>query len=122
MLADTTGRPLRFLLAPGQSHDILAAPTLLEGCTAQAVIADRAYDANALRSLIADMGAVAVIPSTRSRSATIPHDRLIYRCRNRIERCFSRLKNFRRFATRYDRRAIHFLGFTHLAAAMIWIN
>ncbi len=122
MLADTLGRPLRFLLAPGQSHDILAAPLLLQGCTAKAVLADRAYDSTALRSLIADMGAEAVIPSTRSRSVPIPHDPLIYRCRNRIERCFNKLKHFRRFATRYDRRAIHFLAFIHLAAAMVWMR
>ena len=122
MLTDTLGRPLRFLLAAGQSHDILAAPALLHGFKAQAVLADRAYDTNALRSFIADMGAEAVIPSTRSRAAPIPHDPIIYRCRNRIERCFNRLKHFRRFATRYDRRAIHFLAFTHLAAVMIWMT
>jgi transposase len=85
MLTDTLGRPLRFLLAAGQSHDILAAPILLQGVTAEAVLADRAYDSNGLRSLIADIGATAVIPSTRSRSTPIPHDRAIYRCRNRIE-------------------------------------
>ncbi|OJX18033.1 MAG: IS5 family transposase [Devosia sp. 67-54] len=122
MICDTLGRPLRFLLAPSQSHDILAAPALLEGFTCQAVLADRAYDTNALRSLVADVGAEAVIPSTRSRSTLIPHDRIIYRCRNRIERCFNRLKHFRRFATRYDRRATHFLAFIHLAAAMIWMT
>ncbi len=122
MLTDSFGRPLRFLLAPGQSHDILAAPILLRGYTAEAVLADRAYDSNALRSLIADIGAKVVIPSTRSRSKPIPHDALVYRCRNRIERCFNKLKHFRRFATRYDRRAIHFLGFIHLAAALIWMR
>jgi len=122
MLTDTLGRPLRFLLAPGQSHDILAAPVLLKGFTCEAVLADRAYDTNALRLLLADMGAAAVIPSTRSRSVPIPHDRVIYRYRNRIERCFNRLKHFRRFATRYDRRAAHFLAFIHLAAAMIWMK
>jgi transposase len=122
MLADTLGRPLRFLLAAGQSHVILAAPVLLEGFTAKAVLADRAYDSNALRDLIERSGATAVIPSTRSRSIPIPHDRIAYRCRNRIERCFNKLKHFRRFATRYDRRAIHFLGFIHLAAAMIWMR
>jgi transposase len=46
------------------------------------------------------------------------YDRNIYRVRNRIERCFSKLKHFRRFATRYDRRAVHFLAFIHLASAM----
>jgi len=122
MVCDTLGRPLRFVLAPGQSHDILAAPALLEGFTCDAVLADRAYDTNALRSLIANMGAQPVIPSTRSRSTPIPHDRIIYRCRNRIERCFNRLKHFRRFATRYDRRATYFLAFIHLAAAMIWMT
>lgn len=122
MLADTFGRPLRFLLAAGQSHDILAAPLLLEGCTAQAVLADRAYDSSALRNLIDEIGAKAVIPSTRSRSVPIPHDPIIYKCRNRIERCFNKLKHFRRFATRYDRRARHFLSFIHLAAAMIWMR
>jgi transposase len=122
MLADSLGRPLRFLLAPGQSHDILAAPALLQGYTAEAVLADRAYDSNALRGLVGDIGAKAVIPSTRSRAAPIPHDRITYRCRNRIERCFNKLKHFRRVATRYDRRAIHFLAFVQLAAAMIWMR
>ena len=42
--------------------------------------------------------------------------------RNRIERCFNRLKHFRRFSTRYDRRTIHFQGFVHLAAIMIWLR
>jgi transposase len=51
----------------------------------------------------------------------IPHDTDVYKHQNRIERCFNRLKHFRRFATRYDRRTIHFSGFAHLAAAMIWL-
>lgn len=49
-------------------------------------------------------------------------DITIYKYRNQIERCFGRLKHFRRFATRYDRRTIHSTGFVHLAAAMIWIR
>ncbi len=122
MLADTLGRPLRFLLAPGQSHDILAAPLLLQGCTAKAVLADRAYDSTALRSLIADMGAEAVIPSTRSRSVPIPHDRSSTDAATASSDAFNKLKHFRRFATRYDRRAIHFLAFIHLAAAMVWMR
>jgi len=67
------------------------------------------------------MGAKAVIPCNPTRKITIPHDPVAYKHRNRIERCFNRMKHFRRFATRYDRRTIHFLGFTHLAAAMIWM-
>jgi transposase len=122
MVADSLGRPLRFILTAGQVGDVLAAPALLKGFQAQAVLADKAYDSNALRQLIADSGAEAVIPSNRTRKVIIPHDAAIYRHRNRIERCFNKLKHFRRFATRYDRRASHFLAFIHLAAAMLWMR
>lgn len=122
MLADALGRPLRFLLTPGQTGDITQAPDLLQGQNGNAVLADKAYDSNALRAIIADMGAEAVIPSNRCRKIAIPHDVITYKQRNRIERCFGRLKHFRRFATRYDRRTIHFAGFIHLAAAMIWLR
>lgn len=122
MAADTLGRPIRFILTAGQSGDALAAPALLDGFRPKAVLADKAYDSNALRALIAELGAEAVIPSNRSRKVLIDHDVMAYRARNCIERCFSKLKHFRRFATRYDRRTVHFLGFVHLAAAMIWMR
>ena len=122
MLADALGRPLRFILTGGQVHDVVPAPTLLEGVQGGAVIADKAYDSNALRQLIADNGMLAVIPSTRSRKVAIPHDADLYKQRNRIERCFNKLKHFRRFSTRFDRRAAHFLAFIHIASAMIWMR
>jgi transposase len=122
MLADALGRPLRFIVTAGQVGDITQAPALLEGQAGGAVLADKAYDSNALRAVIADMQAEAVIPSNRSRKVLIPHNSGTYKHRNRIERCFNRLKHFRRFATRYDRRSIHFNGFVHLAAAMIWLR
>ena len=122
LLADTLGRPLRLIVTAGQRGDITQAPALLEGQTAKAVLADKAYDSNALRALIAEMKAEAVIPSNRSRKIIIPHDEVAYKERNRIERCFNKMKHFRRFATRYDRRAIHFSGFAHLAAVMIWLG
>jgi transposase len=122
MLADTLGRPLRFIITAGQVGDITTAPALLDGLSTEAVLADKAYDSNAFRALIANTGAEAVIPSNRSRKVAIPHDAATYKHRNRIERCFNKLKHFRRFATRYDRRTIHFTGFVHLAAAMIWLR
>ncbi len=86
------------------------------------MLADKAYDSNDLRDKIAAMRAKAVIPSKRNRKVCIPHDVDIYKHRNRIERCFNRLKNFRRFATRYDRRTIHFISFVYLSASMIWLR
>jgi transposase len=71
--------------------------------------------------LIAGLGAKAVIPSKSSRLAAIRHDAKAYRLRNRIERCFNRLKHFRRIATRYDRRDVHFLAALHLAAVLQWL-
>ena len=122
MLADALGRPLRFHITAGQAHDITAAQPLLEGQAADAVLADKAYDSNDLRDHIARMKAQAVIPSNRSRKRIIRHDKTLYRERNRIERCFNKLKHFRRLATRYDRRACHFLAFLCLAAATLWMR
>jgi transposase len=121
-LADALGRPLRFVLTGGEAHDITMAPELLAGLSSDGVIADKAYDSNALRNLIAEAGAQAVIPSTRSRKILIPHNAIAYKLRNRIERFFNKLKHFRRIATRYDRRAIYFLAALHLASAMIWMR
>src|SRR3954452_15106657 len=74
MLADALGRPLRFILTGGQVHDVVAAPALLEGLEGDAVIADKAYDSNDLRHIIAEAHMAAVIPSTRSRKVSIPHN------------------------------------------------
>ena len=122
MLADTFGRPLRLHITAGQTHDITAATDLLQGQSAKAILADKAYDSNDERDLIAGMKPAAVVPSTANRKVFIPYDETIYKHRNQIERCFGRMKRFRHFATRYDRRTIHFAGFVHLAAAMIWLR
>lgn len=122
MAADARGRPLRFLLTPGQRGDVTQAEALLADFKASHVLADKAYDSNALRKIIAQSGAQAVIPCNPTRKRLIPYDFEIYKTRNAIERCFNKLKQFRRIATRFDRRAIHFLAFIHLAAAMIWMR
>jgi transposase len=121
-LTDARGRPLRFILTGGQAHDSTTAAALLADRTCPAVIADKAYDNNALRELIAKTGATAIIPSLGSRKILIPHDAVVYKLRNRIERFFNKLKHFRRIATRYDRRALHFLAALYLASAMIWMR
>jgi transposase len=123
MLADALGCPLRFIVSAGQVNDITQAPALLDGQSGgDAVRADKAYDSNALRAIIAEIRATAVIPSNRTRRIIIPHDADAYKQRNRIERCLCRLKHFRCFATRYDGRTANFTGFIHLAAAMIWMQ
>ena len=122
LAADGRGRPLRVILTPGQWGDAPQAPMLLEGYRPDHVIADKAYDSNALRDLIESLGAVAVVPCNPTRKRLIPYDFTIYKLRNRIERCFNKLKHFRRIATRYDRRAAYFLAFIHIACAMLWMR
>lgn len=113
---------MRFLLPGGQTGDVIAAPDLPDGFTADSVIAGKVYGSNALRELIAEAGAEAVIPSNRTRRVRVPLDAVRYRERNRIERFFNKLKHFRRVATRYDRRACHFLAGVYLANTVIWLR
>jgi len=109
------------LIAPGNIHDVMMAPELLVAAgPINRLIADKAYDSNRLRGLLADAGTKAVIPSIARRKLRIPHDRKIYRGRNLIERMFARLKDFRRVATRYDKLARNFLAGALIAAAIIW--
>jgi transposase len=122
MATDGKGRPLKVILTPGQRGDVTQAPALLDGLSARQVLADKAYDSSALRQHIADMRAEAVIPRNPTRKRLIPYDFEAYKARNLIERCFNKLKHFRRIATRYDRRAIYFLSFIQIAAAMIWMR
>jgi transposase len=121
-VTDAQGRPIRFILTAGQAADINSASDLLAGLEAGGVIADKAYDSNDLRKLIAEVGAEVVIPSKQNRKIMTPHDAIAYKLRNRVERFFNKLKHFRRIATRYDRRAIYFLAALHLASAMMWMR
>jgi transposase len=84
------------------------------------LIADKAYDTNKLRQLLANQSIEAVIPSIARRKPLIPYDPVAYRQRNLIERMFGRLKDFRRIATRYDKLARNFLASIALAATLIW--
>jgi transposase len=85
-------------------------------------IADKGYDADWIRDDIEARGGTAVIPARRSRTASVPVDGYIYALRNRVERCFNKLKNSRRLATRYDKTADSYLGFVHIAAVRLWIR
>ena len=97
-------------------------PELLDGVplARKLVVADRSYDADGLRSHLLMHGAWPVIPGRRHRREPIRHDEDVYRTRNRVERLVSKLKQFRRVATRYDQTASSFLAFVELAALRIW--
>ena len=88
-----------------------------------ALIADKGYDGDDFRTAIVNRGAKPVIPNKSNRVTLHPFNKRAYKGRNVIERCFCRLKDFRRIATRYDKLARNFLAAVHLAALVAyWIN
>ena len=92
-----------FLITGGQVNDCTQAIELLGQHKAEAVLADKGYDADAIVEYVEASGAKAVIPPKRNRKVQREYDKDLYKQRNRIERCFSKLKCFRRFATRYEK-------------------
>lgn len=88
--------------------------------TPRQLVADRAYDARSLRDWLAERGAEPVIPPNPTRKHPHSYDAKAYKRCNLIERMFCRLKDFRRIATRYDKRADVFLSAILLAAAITW--
>lgn len=110
------------IASPGQRNDIAFAHDLIEGLDAGATIADKGYDADHLVDGIAEAGIDVVIPPKRNRKVLRPYDADLYKERNKIERFFNKLKQFRRVATRYDKLLANFMGFVKLAAIAIWLK
>src|SRR5512144_184751 len=123
-LSDPDCRPCAFHLTPGQDADIAATPALLAlAPPMSALIADKGYDGDGFRADVISRGARPVIPNKSNRMALHRFNKRAYRGRNVIERCFCRLKDFRRIATRYDKLARNFLAAIQLAALVAyWIN
>ena len=122
VVADARGRPLRVGLTAGQRHDAPQALPLLEALAPAWLIADRGYDSDPLVAALTARGTCAVIPPRRTRHTPRAYDATRYVQRQAIERLFSRLKQFRRVATRYDKLDAHFLAFIHLAATVLWLR
>ena len=116
------GCPVRITLTAGQKGDAPQAAALIEGLAAEVVMADAAYDADQLRHAIAAKGALAVIPNNPSRAIKYPLDKHLYAQRHLIECCFSKLKQFRRVATRFEKTARNFLAIVTLAATILWLR
>jgi len=90
--------------------------------TPKALLADKGYDADAIRADLVSRNIQSVIPGRSNRRVKIEHDRELYKQRNQIERFFGRLKINRAIATRYDQLAKSFLSMVHIAAARYWLK
>ncbi len=108
-------------LSAGQTSDMIGARALVDGLPrAQALIADRGYDADWFRNLLRSMEISPCIPSRKLRKVPVPYDTELYKRRHKIENSFARLKDWRRVATRYDRCPKVFLSACALAAIVIF--
>ena len=123
-LADALGRPLAFHLTVGEAADCKAYDVLIDlpERAPDALLADKGYDADAIRADLGERKIEAVIPGRSNRRVKIEHNRVLYKQRNRIERMFGHLKINRAIATRYDQLANSFLGMVHIATARYWLK
>jgi transposase len=122
-VVDRNGLPVRLALTPGQDHDNALATDLLVNLKPRSlVLADRAYDADAIRKLVNEQDAFANIPPKRNRKDPICFSPFLYKARNRIERFFNKMKHFRRIATRYDKLAANYLAALKLASVRLWLR
>jgi transposase len=120
-LVDAEGLPIALKLTEGQAHDGRSARDMLEALSqGQILLADRAYDADALRQSLKQRGAWANIKPMPNRRNIPAFSAFLYRQRNLVERFFNKLKHFRGVATRYDKRADNFLAGIKLASFRIW--
>ena len=118
-LVDALGRLSRFALLAGHRHESPAAAGLLSGLSFGALLADRGFDSDRLRALVASLGAEAVVPPKSNRTAAIDCDMEKYARRHRVENFFCKIKNFRRIATRYDQTESSYAATICMAA--VWL-
>ena len=122
ILVDALGNPVEFILTGGQQADVTQAEALMQEHQADAVIADKAYDSDAVVDAAKRQGAEAVIPSKKNRKVPREYDKHLDKDRKKVEWFINLLKQYRRVATRYEKTARNFLGFVHVASIMILLR
>ena len=122
-LVDACGLPIVLKITEGQAHDGRSAQDMLSSLgRGNVLLADRAYDSDALRLDLAARGARANVKLMPNRVNLPPFNKRLYRKRNLVERFFNKLKHFRAIATRYDKRDDNYLAAIKLASARTWMR
>lgn len=120
---NVVGLPLSLRLVCGNEHDSISTVDTIRGLVdGSLVLADRAYDSNAIRAYIEGSGGFPAIPPRANRKTHIPYDKDFGKCRHRVENFFAKIKRFRRIATRYDKLPETYLGFVKLYSLTEWIK
>ncbi|WP_305415136.1 IS5 family transposase [Oceanobacter sp. 3_MG-2023] len=121
MAVDSLGNPVRLILTGGQASEYGQSKCLIAGFSADYVLADKGYDSDAFIQRIESQDSRTVTPPRHHRKKQRDYDRELYKKRNLVERCFLKLKRYRRIATRYGRLARNYLSMLCLVSSIIWL-
>ncbi len=115
---------MRTGITPGQASDYLGFDLVMTDNLPEpkVLLADRGYDADRIRKTMNERSILPQIPMRKSRKMRVGVDHRLYRLRNMVERCFNKLKNARRVATRYDKTAESYLGFIDVTSIRLWVR
>ena len=133
MRVEGRGRPVAFVLTPGQRHEASVFKELMsQGAVKRQgvgrprirpdrVCGDKGYSSRKVRSYLRRRGIRYTIPRKRNERRNGPFNRELYRRRNLVERSINRLKQFRRIATRYEKKAENYLAMLHIGSILLWL-
>ena len=122
-LVDANGLPILLKITPGQAHDGRSAADMFASLgEGDVLLADRAYDSDALHAEMEARGVFANIRLMPQRVHKLPFSASLYKLRNAVERFFSKIKHYRAIATRYEKHPENYLALIKLAAAKIWMK
>jgi len=122
-VVDANGNPITLKLTAGQAHDGRSATDMLDTVgPGQILLADRAYDSDAMRQSLAERGAWANVKPMPGRKRIPAFSPYLYRFRNLVERFFNKIKHYRAIATRFEKHDANYLALVKLAASRIWMR
>ena len=114
--------PLRVIITQGTTADCTQAGKLIEGISAEHLLADKGYDSDAIVEQAAAQGMIAVIPPRKNRKEQRSYDKHLYRHRHLVENAFLYLKRWRGIATHYAKNASSFLAAVHIRCLALWLS
>ena len=120
LAVDANGMPLRVIITEGTTADCTQAAALIEGFTAEQLLADKGYDSDTIVEQAVRQGMQVVIPPRKNRKTAREYDKALYKLRHLVENAFLHLKRWRGIATRYAKNTASFLAAVHIRCIAIW--
>lgn len=114
--------PVRAIITQGTTADCTQASRLIEGITAEALLADKGYDTDAIIEQAKNQGMKPIIPPKKNRKIQREYDEELYKLRHLVENAFLHLKRWRGIATRYAKNTASFLAAVHIRCIALWAN